>query len=224
MTAKRMFWPPSKKDLSGQRLAKAFEDSKFRQPLIQKLKADDGLDLSRILKSAEIRGLLFGIVLNLDETKAQDIQIAKAFAAAGLDPTDPFDWHQLVSMFCEAHFGAQKPGRKDEWEGQRYVDLYVRSREIEKALGDERNDARTASELKRKFPNEYRNQKRDVLRKLLPKARTYVEQVLVGQHPGKPLVNMRIRELAQQGKDPNPFELQLIDRVGSLLPPDKAVK
>jgi hypothetical protein len=72
---------------------------------------------------------------------ASDVLLARAFAAANLDPNDPTHWRALLAFFSWAHFGNRRgPGAPKTWDAARLSQLrkdYSEIKSRKKHLSDE---------------------------------------------------------------------------------------
>jgi hypothetical protein len=111
---------------------------------------------------------------------ASDVLLARAFAAANLNPNDPTHWRALLEFFAWAHFGSRRgPGGPKIWNAARLSQL--------------RKDYSEINSRKRHLSDE------DIFRILGKRAAYQTER--------GPLSTNRLRKLLKAANDPKQNEL-----------------
>ena len=102
--------------------------------------------------------------------------VRDAFEAVGLDPGNPFDWEELITDLCEAHFGKRRK-RRQIWDDNRLARLAADFRKVQaENPGKTDEDIRKLLVTGKKFRDRYSKNKSHALdcesiRRLMPTAR-----------------------------------------------------
>lgn len=95
---------------------KALIDREFARLKSRPRDAEAGIETLSIIDRAAV----IETALSL---RADDGALRNVFAAADLDPTNPFHWAEIARIVAQLRFGSRKPGRRQRWGPQEYCQL-----------------------------------------------------------------------------------------------------
>jgi hypothetical protein len=145
------------------------------------------------------RAMWAAVALRLDPDNPKDKTAIQAFEDAGLDPSNPFDWPELVRLYSDAYLGDHGPGRDEEWHAARYEECRSHFEQLKSKYPDE-NDEQICARLLRTEP--YKSNYKGIssasyLAKKVTAARKPQNNYYL-KHPEMPPIERAIREHAER--------------------------
>ena len=135
-----------RKDTAARRLKEAI--ARERSPVFELLRP---LLERRVAKDPRERPFAANVATEL---WPEDESIRAAFAAFRLDPADPFDWHRLLRILADVHFGPPgKRGAKQKWNSAGQKNLLLEAAVVREKL-PQATEREVAEALKAvRYPN-----------------------------------------------------------------------